>query len=343
MSGSAPALPGEDDPGDPRERWDPSLVRLARAVEETARKVHLVARATPLNWDEELARLSSARRAGGELSPRFVYGAHVEDDAGLALLEDAATSLVGAPGPAGIVGERAAEAALESRLARAVGTRAFAQLARVRFGTSPAIDARAARWASHAAASHDEEPRVLSDDESDPASLVSALRRAVGELRLPVRIVPRKGMAALAAAGDGLVCVAMGRPLTRREVARTVVHELEGHVLPAQARKLAGHLPFRPAGAADREEGRALACERAAGFLDRERRKELGLRHVAACLAHEGAPFAAVVARLEELGAAPMLAVRVAARALRGGGLGRERAYLAALFALDEARGAERS
>jgi hypothetical protein len=127
--------------------------------------------------------------------------------------------------------------------------------------------------------------------------------------------------------------IAAGRCLTAREVDRTVLHEIEGHVLPALSRSLGTVTTrLRPAGDSDAEEGRALALEREHGWLDANRRKELGMRHLAAVMAHEGATFEEIADKLDTLSADVAQAVRIAIRALRGGGLGRERVYLPALF-----------
>lgn len=63
-------------------------------------------------------------------------------------------------------------------------------------------------------------------------------------------------------------------------------------------------------------------------MLDASRKKELGLRHTAARMVHEGEPFARIVQCMESMGIAVPEAVRIAARVSRGGGVGRERVYL---------------
>ncbi len=322
------------------ERVPPALERALVALEAASRKVRLLEAATPLNAEPELARLSHERRAGRRPEPAFVY-AGAPGAAELAgPLEALAGWLEGAPPPAGRLAERAREIAAEARLAAAVGTPAFAALAARRFSSGAADDARAERWARLCDGAGPG-PLVASDDTSDPDSLVRRMRAAVGRLRLPVRVVVRPGLAALAATGEATIYVAAGRRVGARDVARTVLHEVWGHALPALAR---GRLPYplatRPAGDVDREEGRALVLEARAGFLDRARKKELGLRHLAARLAHGGEPLHDIADRLEGLGAGAAQALRIAARATRGGGLGRERVYLPMLrLALAEAGG----
>ncbi len=306
-------------------RVDPSLRALAVRVEALASRVGLVGRATPLGYAAEVTRLILAARARSPVTPRFVYRPSDDLDPLARALDPVISSLGGARGFAGEIGARAAEARLETELARGIGAPGFAALAATRFTSTPDDDARAARWA-RLSSSDDDEPRFVSDDGAEPRSLLATMRRAVGALRLPVRVVAWPDLAALAATGDGVVQIAEGRLHTERQAQRIVVHELEGHVLP-RLRRAADGAPMRAAGAVDLEEGRALVAERRAGLLDRTRRAELGRRHVAATRAHAGADLWQIVEGLEELGERPDGAVRMAARALRGGGLGRERVY----------------
>lgn len=311
------------------ERLAPALERALVALEAAARRVRLLEAATPLNAEPELARLASARRAGRRPEPAFVYAAPPGTADLVGPLESLAAWLDdGAPPPGARLAARARELADDARLAAAVGSGALPPLAARRFRSEAADDARAERWA-RLDGGPGGGPLVTSDDESDPNSLLRRMRSAVGRLRLPVRVVARPGLAALAATGDATIYVAAGRRLGPRDVARTVLHEVWGHALPALARRRSPYpLASRPAGDGDREEGRALLLEERAGFLDRARKKELGLRHLAARMAHDAAPFHDIADRLEGFGAPPAQALRLAARATRGGGLGRERIYL---------------
>jgi hypothetical protein len=86
------------------------------------------------------------------------------------------------------------------------------------------------------------------------------------------------------------------------------------------------------AGGADDQEGRALAIEAAAGFLDAARRRELALRHLAGRSVEQGAELPDTVRLLLGRGVSVSVAVRIAARVHRGGGLAREVVYLPALL-----------
>ncbi|MCC6645894.1 MAG: DUF1704 domain-containing protein [Polyangiaceae bacterium] len=305
---------------------DDARARIARRVEAAAERIALVGRATPVGYAAEVARLTAAARGRARGSPRFRYRAADGLDEIARALDLALGDPAGRDDPE--LAARIAEAQLELEIARAIDTPRLPALAARRFGSTPEDDARATRW-SRLSASDDGERRVVSDDRDDAHSLLSVLRRAIGSLRLPVRVVVREDLAALAATGDGVVQIAGRRLHTERQALRVAVHEIEGHVLPSLRRRAAG-APMRPAGDADLEEGRALVAELRAGLLDRERRAELGRRHVAARMAHDGADLWQIVEALEGLGERVDGAVRVASRALRGGGLGRERVYVGA-------------
>ena len=90
------------------------------------------------------------------------------------------------------------------------------------------------------------------------------------------------------------------------------------------------------------QEGRALWLERDAGFLDYGRRRELALRRLAARAVEARADFVATVRLLCARGAALALALRVAARVHRGGGLGREAVYVPALLRVEDAMARDR-
>jgi hypothetical protein len=141
-------------------------------------------------------------------------------------------------------------------------------------------------------------------------------------------------MASLAATGDGVILIAENKWLSLRDIERTVLHEIEGHALPRAraARAPIALLALGTARGIDDQEGRAIAIEEKAGFLDQGRKFELGCRHLAARAALDGADFTEIVTLLERRGAILRAALRIAARVQRGsqgtGGLAREIVYL---------------
>jgi hypothetical protein len=184
---------------------------------------------------------------------------------------------------------------------------------------------------------------VQSDDERDPGSLLCRLRDEIGKRRLPLRVLISANLASLAATGDGFVQIVAARSMSRRDVERTVLHEIEGHVLPrlAGAQASIGIFGIGTARGSDDQEGRALALEREKGFLDHGRRVELALRHVAARAVEASADFPSTVRLLLDRGAALADALRLAARVHRGGGLAREAVYLPALLRVEAAIAAD--
>ena len=188
-----------------------------------------------------------------------------------------------------------------------------------------------------------DDARVRSDDEGDESSLISRMASEVGRHRLPIRVVPQVGLASLAATGDGVILVAPGKWILRRDVERTVLHEIAGHALPRAEATLQpiGIFALGTAHGIDDQEGRALLIEESAGFLDAGRRRELGLRHIAARKTLEGQPFVDITRDLLDRGAALEDALRIAVRVGRGGhptgGLAREVVYLPAFLRVGRA------
>jgi hypothetical protein len=198
-----------------------------------------------------------------------------------------------------------------------------ARHAHARWGASQAdADRLATKWLREPIEASDDDAEIPTDDDRDARSLVSSLRRAIGAARVPVRVIVRDRVGALAASGDGVVIVARGRTATPREIERVVLHEVEGHVLPRErARSLSpAILSLGSAGASEDEEGRALVLEERAGFLHPRRRRALAARHLAARRVLEGAGFVDLVRwLLDDLGEPLDEALRVASRAMRGG------------------------
>jgi hypothetical protein len=164
------------------------------------------------------------------------------------------------------------------------------------------------------------------------------MEEAVSRLRLPFSVVVQPQLAALAATGDRQIYVAAGRMLTREDVERTVLHEIEAHAIPRgrAAHAKLGIFQVGTARGVDDQEGFALLLEERHGFLKALRKRELGTRHVASVAMVNGADFAEVSRLLhDDYGLDWTRAVVTAERAFRGsngktGGLGRERVYLEA-------------
>jgi hypothetical protein len=320
--------------------------RWSRAADEllgwAVARVQLIWSCTPMNLDEELVALAAAFARGAERQPRFVYPDAPADDARAPL--ERAAEVLDEQGPLGaIYAARARELALEAHMAQCVGTALFHTLAARRYpATDDAADALAARWLDARRVSPEAE--LCATDDDDPRSLLSRMRAAVGERRLAVRVVPSTMLSSLAATGPGVIYVARGRRLGERAVARTVLHEIEGHALP-RARSAHAALGIFARGTArgsDDQEGRALALEDEAGLLDGERRLELARRHHAGKLLRAGSDFVETTRALErDAGASRESALRIVSRVNRGGGLGRELAYLPAYLRVRAARAAD--
>jgi hypothetical protein len=315
---------------------------------QAAREVQVLASATPENAAAERARLTDALRRGDAECPRWTYrsagaaGRMGEIRRALEVLWRAAEPQSRRDSVEMLVAERARELAVEAAICEAVGTRDVGKLAEERF--APAAR-EVAEEASRTCVKWLEEERevdagaIMASDDPDPGSLVSRLRAEVGRLRLPFAVVVQPSLAPLAATGDRVILVAPGRPTTERDVARTVLHEIEGHVLP-RARALGSSLLLLRIGTArgvDDQEGRALLLEERAGLMCGRRRRHLALRHRAFEAMVEGASFADVTRELTSArGVEPANAIVIAERVFRGGdgvhpGLGRERVYLEAL------------
>jgi hypothetical protein len=344
---SADAALGE---GDARTR------RLDAALKEAAH-FPVLAACTPSNAAREHARLCNAWLAGIEASPRWEPS--VVDRLELAraqrTIEDAralAGKAVALDRWSLLYAERLEETARDLEVVAAAFTEGIGKAAQRRFGE---LDDDANRLALAWAAAEREPPSVHDDrlvesgDEHDPASLVSRMRRAIHAHKLGVRVVLRDRIGALAAAGDGVVIVARGRRIPDREVARVVLHEIEGHVLPRERGRARSPslCTLGSAGASEDEEGRALVLEERAGALHADRRRTLAARHYAAKEVISGASFVEVVRALRrDIGLGCEDAVAIASRVMRGAhgvgrqthsGIARERVYLPAYLRVGKA------
>lgn len=316
-----------------------------RALRDASKRVTIISRATPANLRHELERLIDAWESGRQIAPelRYAHGPMLDDL--VAPLSRLADELAREGDLGAVYAERASELALEARIVDRVGTPECSALTVRRFGPrddcSAEADALAHAWAQRSEPEVGG-PLVRSDDASDPRSLLSRIRRGIGERKLAVRVVVVENLSPLAAVGDGVIQIAEGRMLSSGDAERTALHEIEGHLVPQAraAREALGIFAFGTAGGSDDQEGRALAIERRAGLLLSGRQAELGRRHLAAKAVHEGAHFVETARLLLDQGAETASALRTALRAHRGsfegrGGLGREIVYLPALLRVE--------
>jgi hypothetical protein len=311
---------------------------LEQGLARAERAVALLDRCRPLNAKREQIRVLAEWQRGNKRAPRWSYARAEQLAETRAELEWIANhgSRAGAWGR--LFAERALELAAEADAADHVGSAEFRERAALRFPIDRGADgeqaeALARAWSTEQGSTPSSAALIESDNERDPESLISALRRAVGEQRLGFRVVASAELPCAAATGEDILLVRMGMFHTRREVRRIVLHELEAHALPrcrARAERL-GLFRVATARGADDEEGRALLLEERAGFLDARRRAQLGRRHLAALSVRRGAGWVETVELLLELGTPLAEAIDLAARAHRGGGLGREVVYLTSL------------
>jgi hypothetical protein len=316
---------------------------IEQLVVYAAREVQLLAALTPIEAYRERARLAAELREKGSASPRWTYGAVAHADLRRAL-DAAERVLVRCVGPLqALYLARVRELSIEAALCAAAGTSDVARLARERFAPCDPAIARAASeicaaWLVEAAAPAAGAP--LASDDCDPRSLLSRMRDAVGQRRLPFAVIAHRSLAPLAATGERVILVAAGRLVHEEDAIRTVLHEVDGHACP-RARSRCSPLALLRAGTArgvDDQEGRALLLEERAGMLGSRRMRQLALRHRAVEAMLDDASFTDVASMLvKRHGLDPGDAVLVAERAFRGGdgrraGLGRERTYIESLI-----------
>jgi len=307
------------------------------------RAVRLIGAASPQCAKAETERLAVELAAGRPRLPVWEYR-RLDVRSAAESLETLARAFRASDDPlAPLYSARIDEVRLEAAMIEAVGTARFGELAAIRFRQAPrvvrAADATAAAWA---ALEPDDDDEKIPSDASDPRSLLSRVRAAIGRNRAPfaVRLAPSLGT--LAATGERTVYVAAGRWLGERAARRIALHEVEGHVMPRV--RAAGAHPIFALGTArgtDDQEGLALFYEERAGMLDAARRVELARRHLAARAMQAGADFVEVARGLLDLGADPREAVVVASRAFRGSdgrspGLGRECVYITCFLRVRE-------
>jgi hypothetical protein len=319
---------------------------LAKALGRAIARVRLLGRLTAGNAASERARLIAALESGAPAMPEWTRVEHgqLPDGAAFAALAEAfdEDDALGA-----LYAERARELELEVALVVARGQPRFAELALLRHPhrgeLSDRADALARSWLDDPEREDEGEgdaaafgDLVVSDDARDPGSLVSRLREELARARLPFRVSVSADLAPLAATGEEIVHVGGGRRLTRADVERTVLHEIEGHARPRVLARQQRERIFAlgTARGSDDQEGRALLLEERHRHLTRARRRGLARRHLACIAMRAGADFVTVVRGLtRDHGATAREAVVIGERVFRGSdgtfpGLGRERSYL---------------
>ncbi len=329
----------------------PWLVRAERLLIEAVRSVRLLGSVVPRNAAPERARLVEAFESGHAATPRWTY-ARTDHAALRKALERAAQRLGAEPHPvAQLYAARARELEIEAALASEAGTAVLGALARARFrSASPQAAGEATilarKWIAEGREALASEPaaETIESDSTGPGSLLTRMREEVSRLGLPFAVVAQPSLSALAATGERHILVAAGRRVTREDVERTVMHEIEAHAIP-RTRASQARLALFQIGTArgiDDQEGLAIVLEERGSFLGPKRKRELAARHLAVEAMDGGAPFAEnVQALVKEHGLSAREAVLVAERVYRGGdgstpGLGRERIYLEAFLRVRE-------
>lgn len=308
---------------------------LCFALLQAQQTIALLERCQPLNMRRELKRVQAAWGEGMPIAPTFEY-ATVPPLQGVQSELEAFAELTTC-GPWGeLLAERAAEIASEAALVQTLGSPEFVIAARRRYWQPQAAAmaeaaALARNWLDSPPTLESKGTLHRTDDRHDPGSLLRRVEALLGERRLPFRVQVISNLVPVAATGDGLIVIAEGRWLSAPETARVAAHEVLAHALP-RALATAPLWQLGTAGAADEEEGRALLIEQRQNLMGEERRFSLALRHAAAQALFDGAGYVEVVRLLLERDCTTDLAVMVAARVFRGGGLGREIVYLPALL-----------
>jgi|GEM_PF-2268243 len=169
--------------------------------------------------------------------------------------------------------------------------------------------------------------------------LATFLSQEVTRRGLSVRVLERE-ISSVAAVGDDCLLVRRGARVQPREAARIFEHEVFAHLLPrARGRGGVPPLSIGTAGSSEDEEGRAILIEERAGLLTVVRKKEIAIRFLLASAMRELPERAAERAReLCVEGCSPGSVATALCRVLRGGGLGREIAYVASFLRVKTAQ-----
>src|SRR5580658_810338 len=183
---------------------------LARAV----REVRLLAAVTPCNLAEERARLLRGLGRGNASNPRYGYVPASRSELRLTLAGLWESSATAVPDRLlGVYRARIEELDLEARIAESAGTLRLGDLAASRFAEeAPAAPGKpfagVTEWLKLPAPA---ERGGVQSDALDPTSLLSSMRRAGGEARLPFRVEVSATLSSRAATGERTLWVAKGR------------------------------------------------------------------------------------------------------------------------------------
>ena len=321
----------------------PELEPIERAVCELEHKIRLLDRVLPTNAAAERSRLLRTLVSGRVAAPAFTYAPTPETPVWQRQLGELSARLESIDHPAARwFAARVEELLVEAELLLARGTPQFQRLACQRYVISDKeledSEVLAHEWLREPPSQLPADP-IVSDDRRDPRSLWCVLERRIQQSGFPIRLVVSAELSSAAAAGDGFVAMRSNARYSAEAAERIAQHELLAHVFPrfhARQQRI-GLLRVGVRGSGEEEEGRALLIEQRGGYLDNARRRELALRHLAASAVRSGADFEQLVRLLEAHGSSLEAACDTAFRALRGGGLAREIAYIPAFLRVSEA------
>lgn len=212
-------------------------------------------------------------------------------------------------------------------------------LARRRFGNPDERISGTESLAQRAERILKEEPVSREPHTLSTAQTISRFHRVARWSKLHLSFQVDAHLVSRAAAGSGVV-VLQNTPYGERESWRLAVHEVLGH-LTANANGKHQPMAILDVGTARSfvdQEGLAVYLEEQAGLMDGHRLRTLAARTWVARAMYEGASFIDTARTLHRThGFLPTEAVTLCERAWRGGGIGRDVAYLAGWHRVREA------